>query len=76
MKKDSPLKGVATSESSPSSSEIEDEECKLGREDNEDIPGMSPVAESTGAETDDRMEESEDEGAAAWMLREDGVTVR
>jgi len=51
MREDSPLKGIATSESSPASSEIEDEECKLGREDNEGIPGMSPASESTGAET-------------------------
>ena len=76
MKEDSPLKGIVTSESSPSSSEIEDEDCKFGMEDNEGIPGMSPASESTGAETEGRMGVSEDEGAAAQMPREDRKTVQ
>jgi len=62
----SPLKGTVTSERSPSSSEREDEECKLGIEDNE-----------LGAEMDGRMGESrDDEGVAAQMLREDRITVQ
>lgn len=45
-----PLKEIATSERS-SSSEIEDEGCKFGMEDDEEIPEISPVPALTGAET-------------------------
>ena len=74
MKEGSPLNGIVTSERSSSSSESEDEECKLGIEDKE---GMSLVSESTGAETVGRTGESkDDEGGGARMLRDDRTTVQ
>lgn len=60
-----------TSGQSPSSSESEDEEPKVGIEDSEDTCGISKLA---GAEVDERMGESKDEDAAAQMLREDRTT--
>jgi hypothetical protein len=81
MKIDSPLEGSsgenATSARSSSSDEREDEECKLGIEDNEDIFGVSPVSESAGAEMDKRMGESmDDEDGAAQIQQEDRTTMR
>ena len=49
MKGDSPLKVVATSRSL-SSSEMEDEECKVGIEGREGIPAIPPVNSETGVE--------------------------
>ena len=68
----SPVKGIATSEGS-SSSESEDEECKLGMEENE---GMSLVSKTIGAETGGLTGEPEvDESTASQMLREDRITI-
>lgn len=52
VKEISPVEGIVTSERSSSSSEIEDEERKLGIEDNAGRAGMSPTSGSLGVEVD------------------------
>ena len=51
MEQVSPFEVVAASQSPPSS-EIEDEECKVGMEDKDGIPVMPPVNPETGTETE------------------------
>ena len=64
MREDSLLKVVVTSRS-PSSSEMEDEECKVGIEGREGIPVKPPVNSETGAE-----------GAAVWMPQEERISIQ
>lgn len=63
MKENSPLKVVATSRSP--SSEMEDEECKVGIEGREGIPVIRPVNPETGGE-----------GAAVWIPQEERVSIQ
>lgn len=64
MKEDSPLKVVAISRS-PSSSEMEDEECKVGIEGREGMPVIPPVSSETGSK-----------GAVVWISQEEKISIQ